>query len=861
MQLRPDRSAPADGSEQAPTAPATDVLSGLAARVEAVEGLVRATAGIADEKTLKELRRTIDALAKRDPKFEERLTHRVDVLADRIETVAKTVSISSSANAAKDGELVQLRRELEAGLVRAEVAAASPRGVDPAALAELRQDLDDLAKMTKQRMPRGLESRVDELAAKFTLVAQRIDSVSATVSTTAAGLAGREGDINALRRAFDSERAQVSAELAEIKRGVDPQAVAGLRQGLKELSDESGRRQHASRQLIGQVADKVDQFGGRVETLVGAQTSTSDRVAAIEQHLVAFRKYVEDSNQRANALLTEQHGSLAALAAGTKELEQVDTATARAIDEGLTGLGGELAQLAGRLESLERADDEATRAVDERVAVMSGELAQLARRVESVEQADNESTHAVDEHVAVVDRGLAQLTGRLESLEQADDETASAVDERVSEIGARLEEVARRLDPLAASVTETTEHLDTRDAALEKLEQRFEEASARVDGLVADLSQALSALPDPERVAEGLTPRIDELAEQSTFVANRLTRLETTLTEQLQATASSAEIEQLLADNSDTLRGLYSRVDELTSALEAASSRVTSADEDVSALRAYVDDAGRELRAWLTGHERALAGHDDAMAALDAQSAALERASTDTTTALDARVTAAKASVDELERRVEPLAASVEQAVTRLEAKEHELSELHRQLTDSSARVENVAGDVRDVLAALSTSAPDAVEELDSRVELAVSGLSSLASRVEQIETGRLAQQTDLTERLDRVDSRIAAVAAEMVRARALWPVALRSLEARLDDLGSNGRPPAPAAPPTPDDTRAADGNPLAGLRDSLRAMETVAAEIGKASDALDGNDDAASAQGAVAAGSGTIVPLRTADP
>ena len=67
-----------------------DLVSALAARVDAIDDLVRTTTEVVDEKALKELRRTIEALSKRDPKFEERVTNKVDVLADHLETVAKT---------------------------------------------------------------------------------------------------------------------------------------------------------------------------------------------------------------------------------------------------------------------------------------------------------------------------------------------------------------------------------------------------------------------------------------------------------------------------------------------------------------------------------------------------------------------------------------------------------------------------------------------------------------------------------------------------------------------------------------------------------------------------------------------------
>ncbi len=144
-----------------------DLVLSLGERIDAIEDMLRTTTAVVDEKALKELRRTIEALAKRDPKFEERVTNKVDVLADRIETVAKTVSTASASVAAKEGEIVQLRRELEAGLARINTAILEAKpGTDPSELADIRRTLDDLSKLTKQRMPRGLESRVDELADK-----------------------------------------------------------------------------------------------------------------------------------------------------------------------------------------------------------------------------------------------------------------------------------------------------------------------------------------------------------------------------------------------------------------------------------------------------------------------------------------------------------------------------------------------------------------------------------------------------------------------------------------------------------------------------------------------------------------------
>ena len=92
---------------------------------------------------------------------------------------------------------------------------------------------------------------------------------------------------------------------------------------------------------------------------------------------------------------------------------------------------------------------------------------------------------------------------------------------------------------------------------------------------------------------------------------------------------------------------------------------------------------------------------------------------------------------------------------------------------------------------------------------------------------------TGLDARIETVEKRLAAVAVEVSRAKTLWPVALRSLEARLDGVA-----PKRAAEQEAEATEAHAGEPqehepdettddlLAGLRDSLQAMETVAAEL-----------------------------------
>jgi len=211
------------------------------------------------------------------------------------------------------------------------------------------------------------------------------------------------------------------------------------------------------------------------------------------------------------------------------------------------------------------------------------------------------------------------------------------------------------------------------------------------------------------------------------------------------------------------------------------------------------------------------------------------------------------------------IAEHVESASSSLGEKERELSALHLHFTESSNRIESIVEDIREALTAFPDPGSTTVDDL--------------AARIEQVEdAAREADETrnrtvgELPRRIDTLEQRIAAVATEVARAKTLWPVALRSLEARLDDAVHTRRNEVVAvevdgpALEAPDDRP--DDDLLAGLRDSLQAMETVAADMARASDALDlGEGDSsrsdlqAEPHTSVVASGATIVPLRTGDP
>jgi chromosome segregation ATPase len=836
-------------------------VSALAARIGALEDVVRMSTQAVDEKALKELRRALEAVAKRDPKFEGRVTNKVEVLAERVETVAKTVSTTSAALAAKDGEIAQLRRDLEGTLLRINGAVAQANGgAGSAELAEMRRALDELTKLANQRMPRGLEHRVDELAAKFDVMSQRVDSVSSTISTTAAGLAGREGEVNALRRAFETQSDRIAGELAEIRRGTDPSAVFDLRQALKELAEETGRRQHAAQNQMGQTAAKVDALAQTVEAISASLASTTTRVAGTEDSLSAFRTYFEEAGGKLSALLAEHNRSLST----------------------------------------------------------------LSTRTAALEQADRTDAQASEDHLREVDGRLDRAAERLVALEQSREEAAQLLETQVASVVETTHQLAARLEPLSAEVAAAKERMDARDEGLAAMESRFHDAGSRVNTLAADLSRALADLPDRVSAEEAFSARIDEVAERSTSLADGLARLETTIAEQARRSVTSGDMDRFvdeqrvavgaLARDLDSLTSslastaggvasvegelvlvheqvavtervsslvadqqrLISELAARTSALEQGSddratqeldeqvaslsarleglarqlerssaerssteARVSETEEHVSALRAYVEKAGSSLNGLAAEHTRLLA-------ALGEQTAALEGRITGATTKLDERIAAEVNGMDELSaglealaRRMDELTAGVASASSDHADEEQKLEALHHQVSESSSRIESIADDLRDALGAFPEATPDQLGELGARIDL--------------------------------VEKRVATVAAEVGRAKTLWPVALRSLEARLDDVAPKREHLDPAAADATDGDEVSERHGreehtddlLAGLRDSLQAMESVAAELGAttaASPPENSSAPEAPAHQAIAGGA-RVVPLRTTDP
>jgi chromosome segregation ATPase len=456
---------------------------------------------------------------------------------------------------------------------------------------------------------------------------------------------------------------------------------------------------------------------------------------------------------------------------------------------------------------------------------------------------------------------------------------------------ARLDVLMERVDTLAATVATTASamahkdgeiatlrrDLEARDETLAALVARVQSGSPAGDqGELKRLEEAVASLT-AERAKHGNTKQLEDITAKVGLLGQRLETLSAAVSTTAAGLAGrdgelaamrkrldSAGPSATAAASTDP--AIRSQLDELTSKAAGTTEQLDTQAAELAALKERLErrDAeqhapAEELRAMLTTLRTRVESLDGLRAGV-------------TEDELDERLTETNDALASLAKRIDAMAESIEAATTGLGDKEHELATLHRHFVESSGRVETIIGDLREALGAFPDAGPDALAALDSRVDAAAAGLASVTSRLEQLERAPIDDDAgDLADRIDALDRRVAALADEISRAKTLWPVALRSLEARLDDVvrrpaGHVVNPAAPDASGTvPDDL-------LAGLRDSLHAMESVAAELERASEPHDeaasveepdpGSEtlEPADVQEAVAGGA-RIVPLRQSDP
>jgi DNA repair exonuclease SbcCD ATPase subunit len=460
--------------------------------------------------------------------------------------------------------------------------------------------------------------------------------------------------------------------------------------------------------------------------------------------------------------------------------------------------------------------------------------------------------------------------------------TLRALDERVSAAAAAAAEPPEELVAVVSALRDEVGSLAAREAGVTEAQlerhigattEALAAQSQRLDGLaetVGEIERTHTAAA--ERHASRLEASDDaraKLSQRSDALAERLGTLESA------GALQEERVAHRFGKTSHALAELSQRLDAVHSVDEARlDRRFADTDDAVAGLAQRLDTLGETLgqleRVRFSEEERLehrLRKANDALADLsqrvDAVHSVDERQ-------LDRRFGETDRALATIVQRLETLAGTVESATAGLRDKERELATLQHHFTESSTRIESIVDDIREALHVLPVPSSTSLDELDSRLE-------RIEATTRKSTEASVRTAGELSSRIDLVDHRLATVAEEVSRAKTLWPVALRSLEARLDDAVHGRRPDdttsaMPAADEPADDV-------LVSLRDSLQAMEAVAAEMARASETLaepgGGEQAEAPAVGAdsiirspqteqppaAAGGGATIVPLRTGEP
>lgn len=214
--------------------------------------------------------------SKRERSGAELLPSSGEALAERVDMLASTVSSAAAALARTDGEIAGLRRELGNGLARVEELTAELRS--RARASEVRELEKKIGALDFTSGRSSDPERVDDLASKVAVLAERVDTLGATVANAAGSVAGRDGDVAALRRMLD-QRASASPTVDEaLRRRVEDAAAASASASLR-VESQAGELGA----LDGRVEALEDRLSELVERLEAAERDSATRAAAVAE--------------------------------------------------------------------------------------------------------------------------------------------------------------------------------------------------------------------------------------------------------------------------------------------------------------------------------------------------------------------------------------------------------------------------------------------------------------------------------------------------------------------------------------------------------------------------------------------------
>jgi chromosome segregation ATPase len=356
-----------------------------------------------------------------------------------------------------------------------------------------------------------------------------------------------------LRRAYEADSDRIGAELAEIRRAIDPTPVTELRQAVVELRERTSDQRRTFQHLFGEANMKADSLATRVDTLAASVGSTSARVSGTEEQLSALRAHVEEGGVHLNSLAAAVAGAGERLDARDVELETLERRFHDASTR-VDGLVGELSRalaefpdpastqqvLESRLNDLDRVRahdrvrvEEIADRLESAVATMAGrapEIEELERRLDDlvarIDALDDDRAGASSETArlaAILEVERAGVRSRLESLAAAQESwtgtvSADELEASVAGFAGRVEAIEREREALAARVGRLASAFDTERASFQ----------TQLEALAAALSWTSPRSSVDERLDE-LDQRMHDLERDSTAVASRVSQATTLL--------------------------------------------------------------------------------------------------------------------------------------------------------------------------------------------------------------------------------------------------------------------------------------------------------------------------------------------
>jgi chromosome segregation ATPase len=344
-----------------------------------------------------------------------------EAFAERLDMLASTVSATAAAIAKTDGELVNLRRSLENGLTHVEAVVADlraqPSGSDVRILEKR------VAELSAERAKTADAKRLDDLSSKVALLAQRVDTLGSTVASAAASVAGRDGEVAALRRQF----------------GEAPHGQAVDEALLRRVEDAASASASASMRL--------ESHGGQIDEVRRRIDEAGEQLSGMAQRLEGLDERLSDVAQRSDSADERLSEVTLRVEADENERMALATSVADAAAVRWRELDRALASLAERLDEVEERGSAVSAELARATSLWPAALRSLETRVEELASAappsETDSLQPVgdDAHVLVALRTLQQ---RLQHADEAAREEREIVLERLERLSGQLHE---RLEP------------------------------------------------------------------------------------------------------------------------------------------------------------------------------------------------------------------------------------------------------------------------------------------------------------------------------------------------------------------------------------------------------------------------------